>query len=651
MPRTDLIAQLNALKEEKLSEQVEYQKAVEDFRAAQKYTDTVKKALEDIARQHREAQVRSENMKRDANRRELDVKAKADRIAALERELSRLADAEAIEDEYRRKVAAFREANLQAPWRKENRSDNMGAEEYQIDGAIAMAVADQGILADKRGLGKTLTSLIYADLVDAQKVIAIVPADTMENFIREINRWTPHRAPIQLGRMEKAKRNILFQGLAFLEQYMLVLNYEAWRKDSKLIDQLNYLRADTLILDEAHHAKTWDSSQSKGIRNIRFGMNTCPSCNSAEIKAIRNSVGAIISGECMMCGHEGTKYEFASIKHVLPMTGTPIKNRPQELFPLLHLVDPKNFYSEKEFLMDFCIQMPNRHWKWQPNGENEVVKKIGPRYLARTRESTGVVIPPQDHIIHTIPFAEMEEHYPKQATAYKQVRDFAQLVLDPDRRVTMSMAYEIVVMMRLRQVLTWPGQIELTATDEDSGEKYVVAKLDVQESIKLDRVERDIKEMLDEGERVVLFSQFKAPLEILHERLGSRSAVYNGDTDPYLRNLIQLDFDAKTTSESPKWGAVLANYRTAGEGLNLNSASQMVILDEMWNPADMSQAYGRIDRLGQTRDTQVHTYRVENTFDDWMARLIAEKSDMINGFEMSADVVQSVYQALRDGEF
>jgi len=178
----------------------------------------------------------------------------------------------------------------------------------------------------------------------------------------------------------------------------------------------------------------------------------------------------------------------------------------------------------------------------------------------------------------------------------------------------------------------------------------VIGKLDVHESIKLDKAHELMEEIIEEGERVVLFSQFKAPLEVLQKKLGPRVAIYNGDTTDYVKQEIQLDFDPKTVPEKPKYDAVLCNYKAAGEGLNFNSASQMIILDEEWSPARMQQAYGRIDRLGQTRETTIHTIRVEKTVDDWMAKLIEEKLDMTGKYEAQQQLWQAAYEAIRTGE-
>ena len=76
----------------------------------------------------------------------------------------------------------------------------------------------------------------------------------------------------------------------------------------------------------------------------------------------------------------------------------------------------------------------------------------------------------------------------------------------------------------------------------------------------------------------------------------------------------------------------------------------MVILDEEWNPGRQEQALGRIDRLGQRRETQIHTIRVEKSIDTWMKEIIEAKKEIIDGFEAQANITQSMYDALRNGD-
>lgn len=318
--------------------------------------------------------------------------------AQLKRQLQRILDAEVINERYQEQVDEFRNRCLEAYWRAENRTDGYGAYKYQIEGAIHLAVAQQAILGDKQGLGKSLTSLIYADFLGAQRIILIVPSDVMGNYIREINMWAPHRAPIQLGKMTPGQRNAVLGVIKHQPQYTLVMNYEIARRDKGIIEDLIDLRCDTLIVDEAHNVKSTKSDAWKMVRDIRFGTNSCE-CGNPDVKKY-GQFG--IDYMCSTCGKQGSVLDFVSIQNVLPMTGTPILNRPQELYPLLHLVDSANFKSESQFLKDFCRHYGGSHWGWQQGGIKRLLEKIGPRFLARDKKMIGDDTPPPTIITHEI---------------------------------------------------------------------------------------------------------------------------------------------------------------------------------------------------------------------------------------------------------
>lgn len=571
----------------------------------------------------------------------------ASQLEVLKRELARAEDAERVNADYLAQVEAFRQKTLEAPWRKENRTDGYGAYQHQIEGAIHLAVAKQGFLGDKRGLGKSLTGLIYLDITEAKRVILVCPSDTMDNYIREIKFWAPHRSVIKIGKMPRAQRDFILPNLRQAPEYIIVINYEAWRKDETLVQDLIRLRADTLVYDEAHKAKTWDTVTCRGLMDLRFGLNECPSCR-LDYPVVKQLKSSYTDAQCE-CSHKDELTKFCSIKHVLPMTGTPILNKPQEFFPHLKVIAPHLFKKESEFLRDYCRKQSNGHWTWQYNAEKELIDKIGPRYLARDRKTAGIVIPPASPVEHIITQADFRENYPKQWKAYQQVRDYAQLVLDKENELVMSMPYMIVVLMRLRQVLAWPAGIVLKSKDE-FGEEIIHGRLEVHESVKLDKAEELIKDITEEGDRVLGFSMFKDPVFELEHRIGSRACSYTGDTSSYRKNLIQLDFDPKTAPRNPKWDVLLGTYKAMGEGLNLNSATHEILIDLPWNPGTVDQATGRIDRIGTTKDTYVHKIKVEGTVDTWMERIIDEKYDMINNFSSQADLAQEVYRALREGE-
>ena len=151
-----------------------------------------------------------------------------------------------------------------------------------------------------------------------------------------------------------------------------------------------------------------------------------------------------------------------------------------------------------------------------------------------------------------------------------------------------------------------------------------------------------------------MFSQFKGPLKELERRMnnaGISCVRFDGDTPEDLRNEVKRDFDRKYAEEIDyKWQVVLCNYKTGGVGLNFTAATQMIIIDEEWNVGKNEQAYARIDRMGQTEETTVHILRLSNTVDSWMAALIENKRNMVEGFESSAEMQAELFRKMQNGE-
>jgi SNF2 family DNA or RNA helicase len=605
--------------------------------------DTLEKAYEELKKKLDEVSRLYHEVSQDIKTLDRKNKDSIQHIDDLKRELSRIIDSERVNQALLAQRDALRNACLMAVWRAENRSDGLGAKTHQIEGGIHLAVTQKAILGDKRGLGKSLTSLIFLDLKDAQKIIAICPSDTMHNFQREVMLWTPHRTPVVLGKLPRGERNFLLSALKTAAQFVLIVNYEAWRKNPSLLQDLKDLQADTILIDESHNIMNANTIASEGVTELVFANNYCSACGSCREA---NSNGNWF--KCV-CGNEGNKWEFSTVKNVVPISGTAIMNKPQELFPQIHLVDPENFPDKNLFLRDFCQKNYQGRWTWKFGGEKRLVKMIGPRLLIRNRNDAGIELPPPKPVEHLITREEFKGNYYDQWKAYEQCRQYAQIVLDPEKKIAMSMPIKLTVFMRLRQVLVWPAAIELRVPNSEGLDEFV-ARLEVYRSVKIDRAEALIRELIEEGDRVVLFSQFKSGLAELKLRLGSRAVVYDGSTSEAARNQIQLDFDVKTVPENPRWDVVLANYKSGGTGLNFNAANQAVLLDSAWNPGSEDQAEGRLDRIGQTKQTFTHYIRVESSVDTWMAQLLEEKRNIIAGFEDESDVYQKAYDALMRGE-
>jgi SNF2 family DNA or RNA helicase len=531
-----------------------------------------------------------------------------------------------------------------APWRE-------WAKDHQIQGAHKLVMDRNVILADTMGLGKTLTSIVTTDIAEAatknaspdepflgdvvqqykpgyhhpdtgewiagghqevivnsvvrpagKKILYFCPATMIRNVMAEYRLWAPHRNVQIIGGMNKNERKFIFEMvLPMHPEWVVICNYEAWRKDLSLIDSLIDLDFDTVIIDEAHNIKDTKSIAYRGIKRL-----------VDELKP----------------------------PYVIPMTGTPILNRPQELFALLTLVNPREFHNLNDFLFRFCEQDDAGFWKFKPGGLNLLAKKISKNFLRRTKEEAGIKLPPKTITMHEI---EVDpDRYPNQAKVRKQMRDHAMLLLDDKGEKAITAAAIIAVFTRLRQIETWPAGI----IQRDPITKEIKLQVDVEESQKLDYIihyDKEAKQFeglipeVVEDERVVVFSQFKAPLHELKDRIdrmGKRAVILDGDTPKHVQDEIREDFDLRhrPNREDAKWDVVLCNYRVGGVGLNLTAATQMMILDEEWNPGKRDQAYDRIHRMGQDKPVTIHVIRNGKTIDDWLADIMAAKEDLVDGF-------------------
>jgi SNF2 family DNA or RNA helicase len=177
--------------------------------------------------------------------------------------------------------------------------------------------------------------------------------------------------------------------------------------------------------------------------------------------------------------------------------------------------------------------------------------------------------------------------------------------------------------------------------------------VDVEESVKIDAA-MDLLDEVISDEKVVMFSQFKAPLRELAKRIkkaGYSVATIDGDTPVAERADIIAKFQEKPLHDPEGIDIVLGNFKAMGIGVTLTAASQMIIIDEEWSPGKNEQAYDRIYRIGQEKPVTINILRVGQTVDTWMAGLIEEKANMVDGFIGAADLQQRLREAILNGEF
>ena len=533
---------------------------------------------------------------------------------------------------------------------------------FQWRGALFGAGAKRWVLGDGMGLGKTRQSIGWLDLVQGRKVLIVCQADICDQFAGELMTLAPHRTAHNLYKKTPKTRHNLMDKIISSNEAVVIVNFEIWRKDKDLLAKLMDWQIDTLIVDEAHNLKNTGTSNFKNIEMLVKVDNVCPKCKGP-IKGLYDKDKKL--KPCPACGWrkgELTPVRYAykldewlaskSMKNVCFTTGTPILNSPLDIYALLHLCDPMLFARKTQFLETFCIT--NHHSgkvEFRDGQLDNLRPLIAGRFIARTREDAGIVLPTQrKHIVRV----DLDEHkYTKQYKIVRQLSERAQIMLDSGE--SMTIMHLIALITRKRQANVWPAGIELK--DNEGNVVFSVGQ-EVRESCKLDVVVDQILQIHAEGRRQVVFSQFTTALQGLFDMLeeaGLSVALLTGATPRNLRDEIKNNFYL-AKNEEPKWDIVLCNYKTGGTGLNLTSATATHIIDEEWNPGKRDQAYARTDRIGQELENDVYIYRIPASIDTWMSNTIYRKEKMVSAFNdtMGEDgaemTAESLSEAMRSGE-
>lgn len=584
------------------------------------------------------AEARKLQEKQDAERKR--ARELQNTIEERQRAMQRMALEEAAYLERQKKKQKFDEITENAPWRA-------GAKPHQLTGAVDMASAKRAILGDKTGLGKTLTATMTLDMIEADKILIFTPKDVINNFKSEVERWAPHRKVVTLDGRGKSARDDLFSMLPFLDKFVLIINYAAWRKDPELLKHLIACQFEAVIIDEAHNMKNAATSIAQGIRQVVYAENQCNICGEDVVPVKSNRMGGGTVNQCETCFAVSEKTgQFCSVKYVYPLTATGILNSPEDLFTLLNLVDRIAYPTAQRFLEDFCERKSSwvdgkerMYWGFKPGGEKLLLAKLGSSYIARDRHDAGVVMPEQQVREHW--FDIDTRVYSKQVDVIRNLQKLGLVLMSKEHIMEVSGNSPLAWYTRMRQALVWPKGIKVK--DPETGE--ILYEADADESVVIDNAMDLIVQAVKEGDRVYVPSMFKEVLKEFERRLnieGISCVRYDGDISDNKAEEVKRDFDVKycktypRSAEKPdgyKWQVILGHYEKSGTGINLQACTQTVVPDLNWNPGKMDQMFGRTNRMDSLKDSVVHMVFIDAFISKWMKDIVDSKRNVIDGFE------------------
>jgi len=293
-------------------------------------------------------------------------------------------------------------------------------------------------------------------------------------------------------------------------------------------------------------------------------------------------------------------------RHRICLSGTPLENHLGELWSLFNFLIPGFLSDETRFRAVYRLPIEKEN---DAARRTHLARRVRPFLLRRRKDQVAQDLPEKTEIVQKIELAG------KQRDLYETIRLAMEARVREEvqkKGVHRSQIIILDALLKLRQVCCDPRLVPLEAARE------------VSESAKLDYLMDLIPTLIEEGRRILLFSQFTSLLALVQERLEAARIPWlllTGDT-----------VDRSTPVNRFQAGEVplfLLSLKAGGSGLNLTAADTVILFDPWWNPAVEAQATDRAHRIGQTKPVFVYRLIAAGTVEEKMAELQSRKRELV----------------------
>ena len=407
--------------------------------------------------------------------------------------------------------------------------------EHQIEAAKFLLRNKKSCVAHEMGSGKTLTAVIAAYSLSPKRLV-VCPASLKYNWEKEI-RMVDYKGSI----------SVIGDKVDYSSDW-IIINYDILEREYKNLSQIDFT---CIILDEAHYIKSVSNGGKPDSKRAKYTMALAKKC-----------------------------------EYVFSLTGTPITNKPKDIFNLLKISDhilSRNFFS---FAKRYCGAKHNGYgWDFSGSSNEDELHERLKSVMDRKRKEEMLDLP--DKIRRFIPvqidlrsYNEAVEEYKREKAGLKQKGE--------------HLAYLTTI-------------------------KHILAKEKVSSTIEI------AENILDAGESVVIFTNYNAVADRLMAKFKDKATKITGDCNAKDRQKAVDDF------QSGKKTVMVANIIAAGVGITLVKANNLIFNDMDWVPSNHFQAEDRIHRIGQENKCVInYVYASGSEIDEYMADMLETKSTYIN---------------------
>jgi hypothetical protein len=290
------------------------------------------------------------------------------------------------------------------------------------------------------------------------------------------------------------------------------------------------------------------------------------------------------------------------------LTGTPVENHLGELWSIMEILNPSLLGSAASFRERFVIPVE----RFRDEEAAEQLRRLTRPFILRRLKTDRTIVP---DLPEKMEMNELCTLTKEQVTLYQAVvDDMLRRIKEADGIARKGLV--LTAMLRLKQVCNHPAQFlgDGSALPGRSG--------------KLERAGEILEEVLDSGERALVFTQFSEMgsllVDYLSAHLGCRISYLYGGVPRGQRDAMVTEFQDPTVDVP----IMVLSLKAGGTGLNLTAANHVIHYDRWWNPAVENQATDRAFRIGQRKDVLVRKLVCAGTLEDRIDQLIASKRDL-----------------------
>jgi SWI/SNF-related matrix-associated actin-dependent regulator 1 of chromatin subfamily A len=402
----------------------------------------------------------------------------------------------------------------------------------------------RALIADEMGLGKTMEALAWLQLhPELRPAIIVCPASVKLNWERETQKWLPDPATEVLSGTTPWK----------ITGKIVIINYDIL---SDWVDNLKKIAPQVLITDECHYYKSNKALRTKAIKRLAKG-----------------------------------------IEHVIALSGTPVLNRPVEIYNALKLIDESVFPDYWHYVRHYCAAY-NNGFGWDMSGAShtdELYQRLTSTVMIRRLKKDVLKdLPEKIYSFVPIELTNREEYDAAE-------KDFLSFILREKGIEAAERASNAESLVRVGEL------------------KQLAVKGKFQPVIEW------IKNFLEVDGKLVVFAEHKFVIDELMHKFGNIAVKIDGSVSAHYKQVAVDNFQRNDDVR-----LFIGNIQAAGVGITLTAASNVAFIELPWTPGALVQAADRCHRIGQKDCVNIHYLLATGTIEEKIAQLLDSKKMVVD---------------------